>query len=129
MHVNKLVDELVDSREAVIEAISKISKDKRETVFSGDWSLKDIIAHLTGWANYQISVIKDLKEGKVPKEPGNIDGFNKKSTETRANLSWDKIYSEFVEASQGSLTLIRVLKITCGTLCFGIKRRQRWRGL
>lgn len=108
--VENLVDELKEARTAVVKAVSKVPINKREVVFLGDWSLKDLIAHLTGWAKYQLEVIKDVQTDKTPKEPGNIDGFNKKSTEVRALLSWDKAYSEFLEVSQKLIGTYKGLK-------------------
>lgn len=98
--MESLVDELRLARTAVIEAVSKVARNKREVVFLGDWTLKDLIAHLTGWANYQLEVIKDIQLGRTPKEPGSIDGFNEESTRKRASQSWEKTYSEFLETSQ-----------------------------
>jgi hypothetical protein len=98
--MNKLVKELDDARVAVTEAVSKIAKDKREAVLLGDWSLKDIVAHLSGWAKYQLEVIDAIAGSRVLPEPGNIDKFNKQSTEARTKLSWDKVYTEFLEVSQ-----------------------------
>lgn len=98
--MESLVDELRLARTAVIEAVSKVARNKREVVFLGDWTLKDLIAHLTGWANYQLEVIKDIQLGRIPEEPGSIDGFNEKSTRKRATQSWEKTYSEFLDASQ-----------------------------
>lgn len=98
--MNNLVQELIDARKSVIEAVEKVDKSKRAKVFVGEWALKDMLAHLTGWAKYQMEVIAAISKGQIPPEPGNIDGFNKKSTEERAKIMWARIYAEFVESGQ-----------------------------
>ena len=98
--MNKLIKELINARKQVIEAVARVDKSKQAKAFVGEWTLKDIIAHLSGWANYQVEVIKALNNGQTPPEPGNIDGFNRRSTEIRADIHWDKVYAEFLEGSQ-----------------------------
>jgi len=92
--------ELASARQSVIDAVQKVNKAKREQKLLGDWSLKDLIAHLTGWADYQLKVLTAVKTGQTPPEWGKIDGFNHASTLQRKKLDWEMVFSEFQEVSQ-----------------------------
>jgi len=92
--------ELANARQSVIDAVQKVTKAKREQKLLGDWSLKDLIAHLTGWADYQLRVLTAVKNDQTPPEWGKIDDFNHASTLQRKKLDWEKVFSEFQEVSK-----------------------------
>ncbi|OGC52141.1 hypothetical protein A2982_01480 [candidate division WWE3 bacterium RIFCSPLOWO2_01_FULL_39_13] len=98
--MNKLVDDLTQARKSIIDAVSKLTSNKQNVQLAGDWNLKDLIAHLTGWADYQIEIIKAIRSNSTPPEPGRIDDFNQKSTAARKKTSWKKVYDEWLKASQ-----------------------------
>lgn len=98
--MNNLIQELAKARTEIITAIDKVDKNKINITFLEEWNLKDLVSHLTGWADYQMLVIEFLLKGKVPPEPGKIDTFNQKSTAKRKILPWDKVYEEFKDKSQ-----------------------------
>lgn len=97
--MNGLVTELSTARENVINTVNKIDPKKADEVILGTWNLKDIIAHLSGWANHQIAVLRAIKSNKTPSDYGNVDEYNCQSTESRKNKSWEEIYKEFKEKS------------------------------
>ena len=92
--------ELASARMSVINAVQEVNKTKREQKLLGDWSLKDLIAHLTGGADYKLRVLTAVKNGRTPPEWGKIDDFNHASTLQRKRLAWEKVFSEFQEVSQ-----------------------------
>ena len=98
--MNSLVNELSEARKELIKTVDKVNKNKVNDRLIGDWSLKDLVSHLTGWADYQISVLDVFTKGEVPPEHGKIDDFNQKSTIERKTQSWDKVYDEYKNKSQ-----------------------------
>lgn len=98
--MNQLVNDLARAREELLETIEKIDQKKAVKVILGEWSLKDIVAHLTGWAEYQIAVLKAIKSGNLPPDCGSVQGYNEQSTSSRKNLPWGKVYEEYKEKGQ-----------------------------
>ncbi len=99
--------EILDYKTARAEFITWIGlvpAEKRETVAVGDWSLKDIIAHLNGWAQFQNRVIQSLLFGKEPEDVINISQFNIDSVNHQKDWHWDKIYKEFLQTSEQLLS-------------------------
>ncbi len=59
---------------------------------SGDWSPKDVLAHLIGWDQALYQFIID-PEGFNPDPLYDIDKFNAKSVSERHHQSWDEVLS------------------------------------
>jgi len=95
-----LIEELKNSRLALIRAVDNFPKDKREEILFNKWSLKDVMAHVSGWDNATIDLLKKIKKGKTPEWIGSVYGFNRRSVEKRKKWSWQKVYKEFVRVGR-----------------------------
>ncbi len=70
----------------------------REDILFDQWSLKDFLAHFSGWNLLTISELTRLQNGlKTDKwiAGQDTDEFNKQSVAERKSRSWEEIYSEF----------------------------------
>lgn len=94
-----LVDEYKQVRLEFIQIISKFPENKREEVLFDKWSLKDIIAHLSGWTDHQIDVFRDLKIGKIPESPGLVKNYNDEQVNKRSKWSFEKVLEEFLSST------------------------------
>lgn len=97
--MDDLIKEFKQVRLSLIEAVENFPHEKRENPLFGDWSLKDLLSHLSGWAAYQTSVLQDFKKGIEPNCPTDIEDFNTRSVYIRKRWAWDRVYGEFVEKS------------------------------
>ncbi|MFS8130872.1 MAG: hypothetical protein ACMG57_02745 [Candidatus Dojkabacteria bacterium] len=86
----------------LLSAVDNFPADKREKVLFIEWSLKDLLAHFSGWNLITIEDLKLLKQGRTneikpwfPDEE--IDDFNAKHVNTRKDLLWEVVYSEFLK--------------------------------
>jgi hypothetical protein len=95
-----LIAEFSRAKQDFIEALDKFPKEKREEILFGEWSLKDLLAHLSGWMIAAAENVRCLKEGKIPPWVVSIDDFNKKNVAERKNWDWRKVYKELVETSR-----------------------------
>lgn len=95
-----LVKQFEEARQDFLETLKKFPKDRVEEKLFGEWNLKDVIAHFSGWDNYFTDSLKLLKEGKAVPKWGTIDKFNKRSVDSCKKFSWEKIYSEFVKSGE-----------------------------
>jgi hypothetical protein len=64
----------------------------------GDWSPKEVVAHLTGWDKSVQEFIAD-PDGFDP--PYDVDTFNAKSVSERQHLSWDESIDELQAGFRG----------------------------
>lgn len=99
--MRQLINNLELARKEIIEIINSFPKEKREKVFFGNWSLKNLVSHLSGWAQYQIDTLEKFKKGvhsQIPK--GLKNSINVDFVNERASLSWDRTYQEFVDSTQ-----------------------------
>jgi C_GCAxxG_C_C family probable redox protein len=62
----ELVTRLVQTRQEIIESISCLPEPRQAQAFLGEWSLKDLLAHLAGWDNANLEAIQALQAGRLP---------------------------------------------------------------
>jgi hypothetical protein len=98
----QLCMELCDAIEEFTIYILTVPEQLREIPIIGHWSLKDVLAHYTGW---NISTIRDAQAALagdyenirwIPDEE--IDSFNEESVSARRNLDYSIVYNEFLES-------------------------------
>ncbi|MEZ4870590.1 MAG: hypothetical protein R3C14_55185 [Caldilineaceae bacterium] len=72
----------------------------------GDWSPKEVVAHLTGWDGSLKQLIVDIENFNPPYD---VDKFNACSVQARAEVAWDGVMAElttnFVALTQ-ALTIV-----------------------
>jgi len=95
-----LIEELKNSRLSLIRAVDNFPKHRREEILFNKWSLKDVMAHVSGWDIATIDLLKKIKKGKTPEWIGSIYEFNKRSVEKRKKWNWQKVYKEFVRVGK-----------------------------
>jgi hypothetical protein len=57
---------LQDTRSAILAETAALPAEKRNKVFIGIWSAKELLAHLAGWDFANLDAIKNVLAGKVP---------------------------------------------------------------
>lgn len=66
MTTERLVDELVDARHALMNMLERISPESMTTPgLVGDWSGRELIAHVGYWAGNAVEVIHAVEEGRA----------------------------------------------------------------
>ena len=88
-NLHELTASLKQAHDGFIEVAHQLALEQRERAgVCGEWSPKEVVAHLLGWDESLKQFIVDI-ENFVP--PYNVDAFNQSSVETRANLSWTEV--------------------------------------
>lgn len=96
-----LINQLKEARENLIKIVDEFPEKERETIFFGQWSLKDILSHLIGWANHQIDILGKLKRNEGIELPKNLkNSINIDFVSAKRKVNWGKIYQEFVNVSK-----------------------------
>jgi hypothetical protein len=62
----RVLRELVEARSAVERAASALPASKERIVFLGQWSCRELVAHLIGWDHTNVTATRELLEGKLP---------------------------------------------------------------
>jgi len=63
---HELLSALLETRAAILHAVSQLSPEAQNTIFLGVWSIKDLLAHLAGWDFTNLAAAKDIQAGKLP---------------------------------------------------------------
>jgi hypothetical protein len=84
------------------EVVNQYPPEVREQLLFDQWSLKDILAHFSGWNWLTIRDLARLKSGETIDEwihtDEQLNEFNRIEVEQRKNRPWDEIYTEFVDS-------------------------------
>lgn len=86
-----------------------LPEEMREDKLFPKWSLKDLVAHLTGWAVHDLEFLTALERGEEPYWEPNIGEFNARSVEARKSRSWEEVYEEFVTSYLRLLEIYQAL--------------------
>jgi C_GCAxxG_C_C family probable redox protein len=62
----ELLTALSQVRKETIESLSCLPESRQNERFLGDWSLKDLLAHLAGWDQANLEAIQALEAGRLP---------------------------------------------------------------
>jgi len=74
------------------------------------WSLKELLSHLTGWAKYQINLLERLEKGKQEKLQKSLkNSINIDFVLTRREYDWKKAYQEFLNSSESLIKKYELL--------------------
>ncbi len=68
-----LIQACVAVRRSIHEAASHLPRSRRDEVFLGTWSVKDLLAHLVGWDHANIEAVQAILDGRLPAFYGHYD--------------------------------------------------------
>ena len=63
---DKVISELIQARGKILDAASSLPSARRDEVFLGIWSVKDLLAHLVGWDFANIEAAQAILDGRLP---------------------------------------------------------------
>lgn len=98
--MKNLIEDFKKARLAFIRALDNFPKDKRDKTLFGEWNLKDLVAHISGWNIAGTNAVRNLKAGEIPPQVESVSQFNKSNVKKRKKWSWEKTYKELVRVSQ-----------------------------
>jgi hypothetical protein len=103
-----LIQRLETSRSQMLAHLDEIDKNRKIYPL---WTVREIVAHLSGWDDATIAFIRAIVAGNEPATPAarGIDVYNAETVATREGLSYDHIYREYIETRKVLLDLIRAM--------------------
>jgi hypothetical protein len=61
-----LILDLASVRQDLLQTVSAVPLERLDTHFLGEWSVKDLIAHLIGWDHTNLRAIQEILAGQYP---------------------------------------------------------------
>jgi uncharacterized damage-inducible protein DinB len=112
MDKQSVLDHLSGARAELLAAIEGLSgPEMTDEVVAGTWTIRDILAHLAGWAEWDIRAILAILRGEAvdftPIE--DVDVFNAQLVEERSVLPVDRILAEMEGLEDALLDVINDL--------------------
>jgi hypothetical protein len=103
---DELITTLEESRAKMLAHLDEIDKNRKIYPL---WTIREMLAHLSGWDDAVIAFIQSLMAGKVPATPAarGADVYNAETVSTREGLDYDRIYREYIETRKELLKLMR----------------------
>jgi len=62
----QIIADLVDARRKILASAAALPPAQQGAVFLGEWSVKDLLAHLIGWDFANLEAAKEVLAGKLP---------------------------------------------------------------
>ena len=63
---DQVISGLIEARQNILREVSRLSDEDQVRVFLGIWSVRDLLAHLTGWDYTNIDAIQEVMSGRLP---------------------------------------------------------------
>jgi hypothetical protein len=103
---DELIAILEHSRAKMVAHLDEIDKNRKIYPL---WTIREMLAHLSGWDDAVIAFIQSLMTGKIPATPAarGVDVYNAETVATREGLDYDHIYREYIETRNVLLKLLR----------------------
>ena len=106
----ELLNEAARQYKAFHEAIHGLNEEQMTAVWLGTWSVRDIVAHMSGWHREMVPALERIAQGERPVPQGvsydDVDGWNEKFAAARRNapvadvlLELDKTHEDFMHAA------------------------------
>ncbi len=97
---------LETSHVAMMAQLNEIDKQRKIYPL---WTIREIVAHLSGWDDAAIGFVSALLKGEPPPTPAmrGADVYNEETVSTREGLSYDHIVREYVNTRAKLIELVR----------------------
>jgi hypothetical protein len=102
----EILELLEKSHAAMMTQLNEIDKQRKIYPL---WTIREIVAHLSGWDDAAIGFVNALIKGTTPPTPAmrGVDVYNEETVSTREGLSYDHIVREYVDTRAKLAGLVR----------------------
>jgi len=112
MNKGKLISSLTDGRQEFLNLLENFSRD--EMVIPGvidQWSLKDLLVHLTRWEAELVKLLWQAKQGnkpiKVHFNQNGIDAINERWYQESRSRAMDIVWNDFLAVRQQTVRRVK----------------------
>lgn len=103
---DELIATLEHSRAKMVAHLDEIDKNRKIYPL---WTIREMLAHLSGWDDAVIAFLQSLMAGEIPATPAvrGVNVYNAETVATRESLDYDHIYREYLQTRKVLLQLLR----------------------
>ncbi len=107
-----LAGQLDDARERLVNSYAGLSEQEMvEPGVAGDWSVRDILAHIAVWDREQTSAYRAMLQGERPYfldiDMDGVEAFNQERHAQVEGVGVDGVITDFLAAREEMLALLR----------------------
>lgn len=130
MKKQQLVQKLEESWNAFEQSYEGLSPEQMLTPgVMGDWSIKDILAHINTWEAESLKHLPEILEGRKPARYsvvyGGIDAFNALMWEQKRDLSLSEVQDQLASTHRQLIEYLQGLPAELFTAESSFRRRLR----
>lgn len=104
---------LITAREKLLELSRSLPQEKRDEIFLGIWSTKDLLAHLGGWDFANIDSVNDIRAGRAPRVFQHYDedwaSFNAQLVKQHKLEDWNELLAAVQDSHQALVNFLKQL--------------------
>jgi hypothetical protein len=108
-----LIAGMVGARKDILDAVAGFNPKQQNQVFLGEWSIKELLAHLTGWDRTYIAAVQDLQAGESPSFYAAYDEdwqtYNLNLVREYMKDDWSELISEVKESHKQLVDYLQTL--------------------
>jgi len=112
----ELLDEIKSERKKFMDVLAQVNNEQMDIAgVQGDWSVKDILAHVAFWEESCAHWLFELNRGRTPAMPAegmtwdDIDRLNDQKAAEFKNMSVDQAVADFYYAHNHLLYILETL--------------------
>jgi hypothetical protein len=113
MDKEEILYSLTRARARLLAAIESLTEVETTTLpISEAWTIREVLAHVSGWADWDLDTIRAIKAGHSPDLSVivDVDLFNEQLVTERSAWSLDHILAELEETSAAIQALVREMQ-------------------
>lgn len=101
----QLVSQLEQARTEMITQLDEVDKNRKIYPL---WTIREILAHITGWDDAIIASLGAHIAGREPGTPAarGVDIYNAETVATREGLDYDHVYREYLHTRDALVDLV-----------------------
>lgn len=108
MNKQELTDKILSGRKQLESTLAYVDNERMPLIIlHGEWSVKDLLAHLGFWEERVVALFQVLRAGKTPEPAPELDALNARALTASRKLSVEEIRRQEIKAYQKVLTLVR----------------------
>ncbi len=91
MNRSQLLSRIETAWSDLQQSFAGLSQDElQEPGVAGDWSVKDVLAHVTSWDEEALTALPVIAAGRRPARYGGVDNFNAREVPRRRSLGLEE---------------------------------------
>jgi hypothetical protein len=113
MSRDQLIAQVNEEFDTLLASIDGLSDERMLEAWFGDWSVRDILAHVSGWHREMTALLERMARGERPAPEGvdysDSDGWNARFAERHKDTGPAAMREELTASKEAFVTAARVL--------------------